>query len=752
MKYYIATSSLNMDNIMSSECISPASFYGQRKFGYREFYKIGQLPYDNFIVLFSELTYFSINDNQLENHPMVLEIEDDEQMRDVRKVGEVNGCSIFVCHKTIYLTPVNCRMLFFSPQAEALSRHNCSDSKMNKLVDYFKTQTVNGPQCKYELDDLVQRIRVLAADEEKHQEQPKENDYDRVKGFACGYYIGSMLSLPPDVARMKAIQKRIYDIAVSIRNNGGIRSVNPALEEELKKLSKEYDQHDPTIEKAKRLWNETLKNYDLSPDKLHEFLEKECGGMEGALKRAFAKCQGLRLRTKTPSDLRVYNEELKEHINSLIWSNREGKKAVCVSEQLDMSPDYSNVMMYGSDTNSQLFNSILQNILWQGLIPDLEKLRTDRADIAAKVVTRLKEIFESKGRPWQDSAEQLYFQHLRENIANFTEFKLDEVDDIVMQSLAAFLLKGDDYDGLVGYMETNSVSTYQYALSLWGAVTGYVRIPRTIIHRFMDRVAFETFYVDLYRLLYRRELNGKLEKQGIIASSVPEVSRPAGVSVSVFAGTEKDSTLSFVGSFKDWWEKDGKNTAKPDEKSIVEEVLARADSDLTYELFEKRCKENGAKFNKGIFSKIRKQFSKSGDKQTKSAVPGKQAKSKDNGPSLFEDTRNMNIVGSKGYPNQTQMYTFPELDCLRSMNRNEQTLKRLQENWVYTAQGKEYLSDDHIDHFVNLCSKESRGEMKWKELLGQFTEQIAEDVRRELRTKRSSLIRYGQNNNHNRHW
>lgn len=749
MKYYIATSSLNMDNIMSSECISPASFYGRRKFGYREFYKIGQLPYDNFIVLFSELPRYTIHDEQRENHPMVLEIEDDEQMRDAWKVGEVNGCSIFVCHKTIYLTPVNCRMLFFSPQAEVLSRQNCSDSKMNKLVDYFKTQTVTGQQCKYELDDLVRRIRVLA-DEEKHQEQPKENDYDRVKGFACGYYIGSMLSLPPDVARMKAIQKRIYDIAVSIRNNGGVRSVNPALEEELKKLSKEYDQHDPTIEKAKRLWNETLKNYDLSPDKLHEFLEKECGGMEGALKRAFSKCQGLRLRTKTPSDLRVYNEELKEHINSLIWSNREGKKAVCVSEQLDMSPDYSNVMMYGSDTNSQLFNSILQNILWQGLIPDLEKLRTDRADIAAKVVTRLKEIFESKGRPWQDSAEQLYFQHLRENIANFTEFKLDEVDDIVMQSLAAFLLKGDDYDGLVGYMETNSVSTYQYALSLWGAVTGYVRIPRTIIHRFMDRVAFETFYVDLYRLLYRRELNGKLEKQGIIASSVPEVSRPAGVSVSVFAGTEKDSTLSFVGSFKDWWEKDGKNTAKPDEKSIVEEVLARADSDLTYELFEKRCKENGAKFNKGIFSKIRKQFSKSGDKQTKSAVPGKQAKSKDNGPSLFGDTGNTNMDGNKKYffedPNSWELV----MDIIPNKDRHK---FRSDWNWFLDEmrkpkeQRKPYYQG--IDVYNNELVINKFCKLKKDKPDGKY---FTDEMREKVKTRLMEKYVYGQNNNHNRHW
>lgn len=643
MKYYIATSSLNIDNIMSTECISPVSFYGQRKFGYKEFYKIGQLPYDNFIVLFSELPYFTIHDDQRENHPMVLEIEDDEQMRDVRKVGEVNGCSIFVCHRTLYLTPVSCRMLFFSRQAEVLARQNCSDSKMNKLVDYFKTQTVSEQQYKYKLDDLV---RYIPADEEKQQKQSKENDYDRVKGFVCGYYIGSMLSLPPNIARMKAIQKRIYDITVSIRKNGGVRDVNSAFDEELKALSQVYDGLDPDKKEALRLWNGCLAEYG-SVEKLNKLFEYL--GLESDARWAFINKRGLRVRTKTVSDLGAYNEELKEHINSLIWRNREGKKAVCVMEQLDMSPDYSNVMMDGSDTDSQLFNSILQNILWTGLIPDLEKLRTDRADVAVKVVTRLKETFESKGRMWQGSAEQQYFQHLRENITNFTEFRLDEINDIVLQSLAAFLLKGDDYDGLVGYMETNSVPTYRYALSLWGAVTGYVRIPRTIIHRFMDRVAFETFYVDLYRLLYRRKLNGKLEKQALFTSPMPEVSRPVGVSVSVSAVTEKDSTLSFFGSITEWWRKEGKKTAKPDEKTIVEEVLARADSVLTYESFKKQCQEKGAKFSKGVFRKISRQFSKSGDKQTKPAVPVKQEK-KNDGPSFdFGDAGNADMEGSKKY-------------------------------------------------------------------------------------------------------
>lgn len=55
-----------------------------------------------------------------------------------------------------------------------------------------------------------------------------------------------------------------------------------------------------------------------------------------------------------------------------------------------------------------------------------------------------------------------------------------DIDNPVLQSVAAFILKGEDYDSLKSYLETNAVTQYQYALALWGGLVGYVSIPRTI--------------------------------------------------------------------------------------------------------------------------------------------------------------------------------------------------------------------------------------------------------------------------------
>ena len=66
-KLYIPTSTLNFNNIMSSESISPVSFYDKRKYGYKRFEKVEPNNFDNIIILYNKYPIFDIYDNKLEN-------------------------------------------------------------------------------------------------------------------------------------------------------------------------------------------------------------------------------------------------------------------------------------------------------------------------------------------------------------------------------------------------------------------------------------------------------------------------------------------------------------------------------------------------------------------------------------------------------------------------------------------------------------------------------------------------------------
>ena len=105
MKYYIPTSSLNLDNILQAECISPLSFYAKRKTGYKSIELIDEVKQSNHVVLLDYPVCFSIEDSKRYNYPLLIEIEDDPQLQDI---NNINKKGMYLCGHTIYLTPLNC--------------------------------------------------------------------------------------------------------------------------------------------------------------------------------------------------------------------------------------------------------------------------------------------------------------------------------------------------------------------------------------------------------------------------------------------------------------------------------------------------------------------------------------------------------------------------------------------------------------------------------------------------------------------
>lgn len=509
MNYYITTSSLNIENILSTESISPVSFYKTRSFGYRNFYQIPQLnDFTDNILLFSELPDFDIEDEQRENYPMIIQIDTEQQFVEVKSVNKSLESKIYYSPQTIRITPVNTKFLFFTDKARVLAYQNCLDSKMCKLVDYFQLLTVR--PSKHKLNNLISSIDTLQI--QSTATTDNDNQYNRVKGFICGYFIGLTKSLSTNTAKILTIQKRIYDILASIKSNGGESSV--ALNEELFSLDKKYTQIDPNVIQSRDLWINRVTDYGLSAENLNRFLHEY--HMEAEFKRKFCQQEGIILRKMLSEysfgNLDKYCEDISLYTKALINLEREkNKQNVDLCSHLDINPDYSLAMMSLDDNISSFFNKILSNIVWDNVVKDLDDLRINRFEIATKITMIMSRIIEEAGKEWKGSPEQLYFHHLRQNIKDFTPFNVQEVDNIILQSLAAFILKGEDYDSLINYLESNSVSNYQYALSLWGATLGYVQIPRTVISSTMDRSTFMKLYKDVFKLMHGKELCGEIE-------------------------------------------------------------------------------------------------------------------------------------------------------------------------------------------------------------------------------------------------
>ena len=108
-KFYIPTSSLNFNNILSTESVSPKAFYECRKFGYARWTSIPENSCDFVITLYDHPGSFVRTQTDLEDHPLLIEYSTEEEFT---KVGD----GIYACDHTLYFNPAIALMLVFGFQ------------------------------------------------------------------------------------------------------------------------------------------------------------------------------------------------------------------------------------------------------------------------------------------------------------------------------------------------------------------------------------------------------------------------------------------------------------------------------------------------------------------------------------------------------------------------------------------------------------------------------------------------------------
>ena len=498
MKLYIPTTALNIDNLTATESISMPQMYSSRDFGYRSFYTepIGE---NHPILLFSEIPYFELPTTELAHSPMVVEVDVENLLYNLQEIRiEGVDCKIYCCGNSITLTPYNTRFLFFSEWAKKQARLSCSDSAKNKIAKYYEF-AICQPNPHVNLSQIVPQLKCVQI-----EQLSQDNDSNKIKGFILGYYIGCLRSLPNDVAEMRRLSKRVYDVITS--SSGNNFYLSPELEKQIKALEKEMLAYDPERKEASQICNEIMCRgfasigHTISADEIWVALQ-HCGwGVDVAVKRKLIENTGLSFSRKLYSESHSvieYRESLMAYVSKLMKKEQsQNKGKTDINAILTFDSDNKTILL-SNDENvaNKLYNELLVNLFWnpefKGVFT-IDNLKTQRDDVATRlaIVLRDKIWNELNLGEWDNSAEQAYLHKLRLNINNMDPFDVKEIENPVLQALAAFLLKGESFDNLCTYLENNSFTRYDYALGFWGAMTGYVRIDRTIFDEFVDATEY----------------------------------------------------------------------------------------------------------------------------------------------------------------------------------------------------------------------------------------------------------------------
>lgn len=508
MKLFIATSSLNIDNILSTECIAPLSFYNARNYGYNTFCGLDLIPFKNVLILFSKIPYFEIRDDEHDSRPIVLEIDIDEKTTPLTHIFENDGVHVYSLDNILNLSPFNTRILFYNVKDLNHSRLSCTDSLTNKLGDYFKFDLCKGDFNLAYLSGL--NIHVEDACKDYDAKVLQNNKLNVVKGFIWGFYLGISKSVSSDSAVLLKIQKRIYDIVATLKNNGGFG--NSSFYQELKQLDTDFRKFDPSMRRCKKMWDNTLAELAIPSDALNKLLNLY--DEENVLKTNFMKKNGLRsyvsLSQYGYDNIEAYRDSLKSYTSQIVKEDqRKHVTEFSVANTFDLDPTYETCMLTKDTQETMLYNKFIDTILWHGTAPTPDTLRTDRFNIATQITISAKNIWESLNWQWEGSPAQQFMNDLRQNIKSFTPFDVKEQDNLILKALAAFILKGEDFDAIVQFCEDNSYSDYSYSLALWGATIGYVKIPKPIIASIANIPSFGDNYRAICTLLYNTELKGE---------------------------------------------------------------------------------------------------------------------------------------------------------------------------------------------------------------------------------------------------
>ena len=498
MKYYIPIHRDSIDNITSAESVSPMNFYQDRGFGYHYFTPLNEVPSNKELFLFRRFPQISVSGERPEDVVIYIEIDDDKQIESLSHSPFNDGIRVA---ETIALYPWNCRIFFQTEEAMRQAVMMCKMSLNNKMWIYYDFDMLNSRPAPYKTD-ILKKIRpeseIIIQDKLKTEE--KRN---RLKGFLYSYILGRYLSISQPLASLLQTEKKMYDLASTL--SGLPVSQGAELARQLSELEGEYEKFDPNRAELQKKWKLMIEEHfaSLTEQQAFESIIQKLGG-ERIMKVNFARLSGIELRPHVEvygfrnNDWKAYKKELEgytqQHLTS--FRIREGntntkEDFIIQGMQVKMNGQYGN--FYG-----HLISKIIEGLDWLSI----NKLRLNRLDTASDLTRMVRDAIIEYGKKWEGSAERTFLNGLRQHIATGGAFDIAQAPDIILRSIAIFILKGDDFEEMMRYMEYSAQNDYRFVLGLWGACVGYTDMPKTVIQRMnLDYKGEDNIYMTTCQLL-----------------------------------------------------------------------------------------------------------------------------------------------------------------------------------------------------------------------------------------------------------
>lgn len=477
-----------MNNILSTDSISPAVLYPRRKTGNRRFFPVVACPSDEVIYLYSKIPSYKVPDGGMENYRVVIALDADKIGQPIKKIGAKHNVDVYVCKSTIFFTPQNATFLYEGKNAFQTCSIQAEQSLENKSFHLYDHK-----QIAHDLEFKWDKSYCCKYSPEILLSASFEDDrIDRIKGAIVCYYAGLNQVKSPELATLKKDARKIKNVFSAIVNSPK-RGLSPKQDSILEPLVKEFYEVFLTVDPISLRNKETI-DLHLSSSKTLRANEvilsrsvilniiEELGLMQSLMQRL-----GLREpfdiyslydiigNSKMADLLPVKMGEMDKAIAAVEMSLSSSSKSQIKLNDIFHISDKHELVISDAESKLDFYNKFL-NALVDGKHLENADQKPSLA-IALLGGQILKSFYDEE--KWSHSPSRGYVNALLSNIQNGTPFDVLSDQHDILQAFAIFSLKGTDIDKLSDNLSQTGILEYRYAWGLYGATYGYSQLPKT---------------------------------------------------------------------------------------------------------------------------------------------------------------------------------------------------------------------------------------------------------------------------------
>jgi hypothetical protein len=544
-KIYIPTSNLNINNILSTESISPKIFYKKRNFGGKRFRTIKANPYENNILAFSKIPFFNLS-KEIANE-FVFNIEIPISYFDKCEKILKEDIEIYSSSKTIYLDWDHCSIIVDSQEEKnqlRIATNSSIESKHSKFVieKVQFLQESSYPTFSWN-KNYLEGIRDVEITDSSFVNYDKK--INKLRGFLYGYICGLLSEKPKDLIIVKQLIQEFINVNSSVMNNlsgqinktrklsnsrshknqnQDITRLDQIANELSKIITSKFSADGSDLIQWFSIDDEFLENYykschRISNESIVTILIDYNSNQLKKLPAIMSKKRDALIRSTTKKlydelelNTDIFINVVEEFLGKSELSESKKKKITDLPFKINKEFQITDINVPNIEANSlYVYKVIINNLISHLDISSHDDFVGVRQKIIGEVGNYLKENLSN----FSDSKEHTYLGLMWKSIKNpESGFKINDVNDVVLKTLACFMKKSTDLDKLKDLIHKYKLDSLSLVYGIWGATYGYANLYKTILEPLIHHSKALSVLKEYDEKLLRMNVSQSLPKAG----------------------------------------------------------------------------------------------------------------------------------------------------------------------------------------------------------------------------------------------